>query len=76
MHGGKAPQVQQKAAERLAALVDPAIDTLNRSLASENPTVALAASKDILDRNGHKAPEKVENNVKLVIEWQSSSSAS
>jgi hypothetical protein len=46
---------------RLAALVDPAIDELARLLtARNNPRVRLGACKDVLDRNGYKAPDQVQ----------------
>jgi hypothetical protein len=60
MHGGKASQVKAKAAERLAALVDPAIAKLLKLLSSELDGVALGAVKDVLDRNGLKTPDKTE----------------
>ena len=51
-HGGMAPQVQKKARERLAALVDPAISRLTQLLREKkDKRVALSAVKDILDRN-------------------------
>lgn len=34
-HGGSAPAVKRKAAERLAALQDPAVDALQRSLEAQ-----------------------------------------
>lgn len=53
MHGGKAPQVQRTARQRIASLVDPAIDTLAELLKSQvQPRVALGAAKDVLDRAG------------------------
>lgn len=57
-HGGGAPQVKQKAAERLAALVDPAITTLGLLLRSKQEHVRLKAVQDVLDRNGHKPPDQ------------------
>jgi len=51
MHGGGAPQVVKKARERLDALVDPAIARLAVLVDDEDKKVALAAAKDILDRN-------------------------
>lgn len=51
MHGGKAPQVQKAARERLAALIDPAIGRLRDLLTARNEGVQLGAVKDILDRN-------------------------
>lgn len=59
-HGGAAPQVQRKAAERLAALVDPAIDALSDIVKNPLHPDRLRASKDILDRTGHKSPEQIE----------------
>lgn len=57
-HGGAAPQVKQKAEERLRALVDPALTRLNElMIQTEYPSVAIAATKDVLDRNLGKATE-------------------
>jgi hypothetical protein len=50
MHGGKAPQVKAKAQERLAALVNPAIDQLKKLLTANSEMVSLLAVKDLLDR--------------------------
>ena len=62
-HGGGAPQVKKAAAERLKALVHPAIDRINQTIEGVNipAAVALAAAKDILDRTGHKPVEKHED---------------
>lgn len=61
MHGGGAPQVRQKALERLLALQHPAIDRLTQLInQAEFPTVAYAASRDVLDRTMGKAKEQVE----------------
>jgi len=58
-HGGAAPQVKRSAALRLAALVDPAIGVLDRSMKKEaDPRVALMAARDVLDRNGYKPPDR------------------
>jgi len=58
MHGGAAPQVQQKALDRLVALQHPAIDRLTKLIDQDQfPTVAYAASRDVLDRTLGKAPE-------------------
>ena len=59
-HGGYAPQVRLAAAERLASLVHPAIDGLTKLLKSQSDSVKLLTAKDILDRSGHKAPERHE----------------
>lgn len=74
MHGGSAPQVRIAARARLAALVDPAIDALTRTLAEENvirtddfgkphvlgPSFAerIRAAEAILDRAGY--PKRTE----------------
>jgi hypothetical protein len=58
-HGGAAPQVKRRAEERLAALVDPAIDELRKLLRSKSPAVVLGAVKDVLDRNGFKPKDVV-----------------
>jgi len=61
VHGGGAPQVRKKARERLAALVDPAIDRLGVLVRDEDDKrVALAAAKDILDRCNLGGKKKVE----------------
>ncbi len=60
MHGGAAPQVKLAAQERLAMLVDPAILRLGQLVdQTEFPSVAIAAVKDVLDRNLGKAAEQV-----------------
>lgn len=59
-HGGAAPQVKEKAEERLKALVHPAISRLGQLVEqTEFPSVAIAAVKDVLDRNLGKAIESV-----------------
>lgn len=64
-HGSKAPQVQQAARERLAALVPFAIGKLQKALAAQkndpfiSPQLQLAAARDILDRNGLKAKDEI-----------------
>lgn len=63
LHGGKAPQVQQAARERLAALVDPSVDAFRRILASPDRcelcgrsadmAVVVRAATAVLDRTGY-----------------------
>lgn len=61
VHGGAAPQVIRSARERLAALVCPAITVFEQRLAdAESPQLQVQVAKDILDRTGHKATDKVE----------------
>lgn len=58
-HGGAAPQVQAKAMERLMALQNPAIDRMAKLIDQEAfPTVAYAASRDVLDRTIGKPAEQ------------------
>src|SRR5689334_10410024 len=60
-HGGMAPQVQRKAAERLAALVDPAIGVLATAMKQKKDLrVRLNAAQDVLDRNNLSGVQKVE----------------
>ncbi|HWB15900.1 MAG TPA: hypothetical protein VG538_05785 [Vicinamibacterales bacterium] len=68
-HGGKAPQVIQSARQRLAALVDPAIDTLLRVLnapdvcekcgRSDDMSLMLKAAKIVLDRTGYGPKQSI-----------------
>lgn len=52
MHGGKAPQVQMAAAERLKSLQHAAIDALARGLDAKDLTVQTRTGFGILDRTG------------------------
>jgi hypothetical protein len=54
VHGGAAPQVKEAARVRLLALVDPALGVLARAIKPHRKldSLALAASKDVLDRAG------------------------
>ena len=57
-HGGNAPQVLNKAKERLMALQPKAIQTMDKLLGrDEFPTVQLGAAKDVLDRTEGKAAQ-------------------
>lgn len=68
-HGGSAPQVKLKAMERLLSLQDPAIDRLQKLIGQEEfPTVAYAASRDILDRTMGKPGESLKVSVTLTLE--------
>jgi hypothetical protein len=69
VHGGRAPQVKMAAEERIRALVSPSLDRIQRTIADNaNPQLALAAARDILDRAGYKATEKVQTDGRTVIE--------
>lgn len=73
-HGGAAPQVQRKAAERLAELVPKAIQKLDALMdRDEYPSVQFAASKAVIEFSEGKATERVEQTVDATMEirWQS-----
>lgn len=76
MHGGGAPQVKAAALERLRSLQNPAIDRLAQLIGqTEFPTVAYAASRDVLDRTIGKPAEHVEmtgaESGPIEIRWKS-----
>lgn len=65
-HGGSASQVREAATQRLLAMVDPALTALLEIVndTEEKLTPArLAAAKDILDRAGLVAVQKVDANL-------------
>lgn len=52
-HGGKAPQVQHAAEERLKALQPKAVDVVEEMMAPDAPPVMrLAAAREVFDRTG------------------------
>lgn len=60
MHGGAAPQVIASAQARLLALQAPAIARMQSLIEQEAfPSVAYAASRDVLDRTMGRAHESV-----------------
>jgi hypothetical protein len=59
VHGGAAPQVKNKARDRLAALVHPAIGRLAKLIDADSHAVALGAVRDVLDRAGYKPKEHI-----------------
>ncbi len=61
MHGGGAPQVQAKAAERLKALQPMAVTVLEEQLQSANERLRFDAALEVLDRTGVGKQSKVEN---------------
>jgi hypothetical protein len=72
-HGGLAPQVQQKAMERLLALQHPAIDTLTELMAQTTfPSTRYAAARDVLDRTLGKPAESVavEHSGAIEVSWK------
>lgn len=61
-HGGAAPQVKQKAQERLKAMQPLALNTIEGLMGrDEFPTVQLAASKAVIDWTEGRAMERVEH---------------
>lgn len=61
LHGGAAPQVKLKAAQRLEAYQDKAIDRLFELIEQTSfPSTALTAVRDVLDRTLGKPIEKVQ----------------
>jgi len=69
VHGGRAPQVKAKAEDRIRDLVDPSLNRIARTIGDDaNPALALAAARDILDRAGYKATEKIQSDGRTVIE--------
>jgi hypothetical protein len=61
MHGGMIPQARNKAKLRLAELVDPAIGTLAREMATaQSSKDRMAAANSILDRAGWGRVSNVE----------------
>jgi hypothetical protein len=57
--------VQKKAAERLKELEHPALDVFQRMLEAdeahpEHRALAIRVAESVLDRTGHKKPEKLE----------------
>ena len=68
VHGGRASQVRERAARRLAELAWPAVQRISKLIDNRNPQVALAAAKDVLDRTGFKAIERVQQDGRVLIE--------
>lgn len=61
-HGGSAPQAKRSARVRLAALVDPAVQTLAREMANQSNASRdkQAAANSVLDRAGYGRASKIE----------------
>jgi hypothetical protein len=66
-HGGKSPQAMAKAQIamdtadlELRRLTPTAVKTLVKLLDAESEAVVLGAARDVLDRGGLKAPDRVE----------------
>lgn len=59
VHGGAAPQVRAAALRRIHSLVDPALEILAEAMAAGPTPEGVRAARDVLDRAGYKAPEKI-----------------
>ena len=74
-HGGATQRSREKAAEmveraelRLRGLSDKAVDRLEGLIDSaDSESVVLSAAKDILDRAGLKAPDRVEVDASITV---------
>ena len=64
-HGGNAPQVKRAADARIRDMAEgPALEALDALVRDvKNPSVRLAAARDLLDRAGFGARQKVDLNV-------------
>lgn len=71
-HGGMAPQVRKKAAERIEASLDRAALAIVRLMEDPEtpPAVKLAAARDLLDRGNLGAKQMVELEVSTPKPWQ------
>lgn len=67
-HGGRAPQVKAKAEDRIRSLVDRAIDRLDKLIDDPSPSIALATVKDVLDRAGYAAKQRIEISIRQQAE--------
>ncbi len=59
VHGGAAPQVRAAALRRIHSLVDPALEVLAEAMEQGPTPEGVRAARDVLDRAGFKAPEKI-----------------
>jgi hypothetical protein len=59
-HGGRAPQVQRSAKERLAELVEPALKGLHKALRSGEIPSIVKAAQIVLDRTGFHPTQAME----------------
>jgi len=67
-HGGGAPQVREKASAYLMGLAYPAAVKMGELINHRNGMIALAASKDVMDRVIGKAVQPVESDGRTIIE--------
>jgi hypothetical protein len=61
IHGGKSPQVQRSAAERLRAMVHPSLTVFEERLKDKDqPGMQIQVARDVLDRTGYSAKTQLE----------------
>lgn len=67
VHGGAAPQVKRAARERLAEMVEPALEVLHKAMRLKETgknggplALAVIAARDILDRAGYVKTDKIQ----------------
>src|SRR5436305_15207742 len=65
-HGGQAPQVKKSARERLAELVEPALEGLHTALKSGEIPSIVKAAQIVLDRTGFHPSKAIELTGELV----------
>lgn len=69
IHGGGTPIALITAEQRIRDLVDPSLNRIAKAIDDDdNPQLALAAARDILDRAGYKATEKVQQDGRVTLE--------
>ncbi len=76
-HGGSAPQVRAKAAQRLLEAADPAAAYLAATVRNKNASDAdrIKAALGILDRSGHHAKSAMEHSgpdggdISVAVNW-------
>ena len=59
-HGGRAPQVKKSAKERLAELIEPALEGLHTALKSGEIPSIVKAAQVVLDRTGFHPSQAIE----------------
>lgn len=59
-HGGRAPQVKKSAKERLAELIEPALEGLHTALKSGEIPSIVRAAQVVLDRTGFHPSQAIE----------------
>ena len=73
-HGGQAPRALanapaaiERADLRLRGLTVPAVDALERLLNADSEAAILGAAKDVVDRGGLKAADRIEVDTEITV---------